>query len=242
MLELEEQLRLKEALARVGELTAGIAHEFRNGLATIHGYSRLIRPDDLPPVYRPYVDGIRQETEALGHVVTNFLKFARPEQVVFTAVDVEGLVRRAVDELALELPQMTVEIHGRFGEIEGDEVLLRQVFGNLIRNAAEACQTSGVSPRIVISGQADGRMCRISVDDNGPGVPEAARGKIFQPFFTTRSRGTGLGLAIVQKLVVTHNGRVTVADSPLGGASFQIVFPLRAGDVEIATVEAVEIG
>ena len=77
--ELEEQLRLKEALARLGELTAGIAHEFRNGLATIHGYSRLLRPDALPEAYRPYVDGIRQESEALGHVMTNFLKFARPD-------------------------------------------------------------------------------------------------------------------------------------------------------------------
>ena len=240
--ELEEQLRLKEALARVGELTAGIAHEFRNGLATIHGYSRLIRPDDLPPAYRPYVDGIRQETEALGHVVTNFLKFARPEQVVFTAVELEAVVRRAADELAHELPQTTVEVRGEFGLIEGDEVLLRQVFGNLIRNAAEACQAAGVTPRIEIHAQADERMRRITVDDNGPGVPEAARAKIFQPFFTTRSRGTGLGLAIVQKLVVTHNGRVSVTASPLGGASFQIVFPLRAGEAEIATVEAVEIG
>jgi PAS domain S-box-containing protein len=240
--ELEEQLRLKEALARVGELTAGIAHEFRNGLATIHGYSRLIRPDDLPPVYRPYVDGIRQETEALGHVVTNFLKFARPEQVVFTTVDLEAVVRRAADELAMELPDTTVEVRGQFGEIEGDEVLLRQVFGNLIRNAAEACQAAGVSPRIEIHAQADERTCRISVDDNGPGVPEPARAKIFQPFFTTRSRGTGLGLAIVLKLVVTHNGLVSVAESPLGGASFQIVFPLRGAVAETATVEAVEIG
>lgn len=242
MLELEEQLRLKEALARVGELTAGIAHEFRNGLATIHGYSRLIRPDDLPPAYRPYVDGIRQETEALGHVVTNFLKFARPEQVLFATVDLDALVRRSVDELSLELPRMTVDVQGRLGEIEGDEVLLRQVFGNLIRNAAEACETAKVAPRIEIRGHGDERTCRISIDDNGPGVPEAARAKIFQPFFTTRSRGTGLGLAIVQKLVVTHNGRVTVGDSPLGGASFQIVFPLRVSDAETATVEAVEIG
>ena len=240
--ELEEQLRLKEALARVGELTAGIAHEFRNGLATIHGYSRLIRPDDLPPAYRPYVDGIRQETEALGHVVTNFLKFARPEQVVFAPVDLEVVIRRAADELALELPKATVDVGGTFCEIEGDEVLLRQVFGNLIRNAVEACEVAGAAPRIEIRGYADERMCRVSVDDNGPGVPEPARAKIFQPFFTTRSRGTGLGLAIVQKLVVTHNGRVTVGDSPLGGASFQIVFPLRAGDAETATVETVEIG
>jgi signal transduction histidine kinase len=242
MSELEEQLRLKEALARVGELTAGIAHEFRNGLATIHGYSRLIRPDDLPPSYRPYVDGIRQETEALGHVVTNFLKFARPEQVVFATVDLDALVRRSVDELTLELPQMTVEVQGRLGEIEGDEVLLRQVFGNLIRNAAEACEAASVAPRIEIRGHTDERTCRITVDDNGPGVPEAARARIFQPFFTTRSRGTGLGLAIVLKLVVTHNGRVTVGDSPLGGASFQLVFPLRVSDAESATVEAVEVG
>jgi len=241
--ELEEQLRLKEALARVGELTAGIAHEFRNGLATIHGYSRLIRPDELPPVYRPYVDGIRQETEALGHIVTNFLKFARPEQVVSAAVELEPLIRRAADELAHELPADTsIEVHGAFGIVDGDEVLLRQVFGNLIRNAAEACQTAGLAPRIDVFGQMDARSCRISLDDNGPGVPAQARAKIFQPFFTTRSRGTGLGLAIVQKLVVTHNGRVTVGTSPLGGASFQLTFPLRAGDAETLTAEAVEVG
>ena len=120
-------------------------------------------------------------------------------------------------------------------------MLLRQVFGNLVRNAVEACQAADVAPRVEIRGEADERACRISVDDNGPGVPEAARTKIFQPFFTTRSRGTGLGLAIVQKLVVTHNGRVSVTDSPLGGAAFQLVFPVRAGDVETATVEVIEV-
>jgi two-component system, NtrC family, sensor histidine kinase PilS len=243
MFELEEQLRLKEALARVGELTAGIAHEFRNGLATIHGYSRLIRPDELPPVFRPYVDGIRQETEALGHVVTNFLKFARPEQVVFASVELDPLIRRAAEDLVNELPPLTtVEVRGDFGAIIGDDVLLRQVFGNLIRNAAEACEAAGVTPRVEIVGHADEKACRVTVDDNGPGVPDAARAKVFQPFFTTRSRGTGLGLAIVQKLVVTHNGRITVATSPLGGASFQMVFPLRPVDAETSIPEVVGIG
>jgi PAS domain S-box-containing protein len=241
--ELEEQLKLKEALARVGELTAGIAHEFRNGLATIHGYSRLIRPDELPPVYRPYVDGIRQEAEALGHVVTNFLKFARPEQVVFAPVELEPIIRRAADELLHELPADThVQVRGEFGSLDGDEVLLRQVFGNLIRNAAEACQESGVAARIDVVGHLDDETCRISVDDNGPGVPEQSRAKVFQPFFTTRSRGTGLGLAIVQKLVVIHNGLVTAGTSPLGGASFQIAFPRRAADAETLTAHGVEVG
>jgi signal transduction histidine kinase len=72
----------------------------------------------------------------------------------------------------------------------------------------------------------DDRACRVSVDDNGPGIPDDARARVFEPFFTTRSRGTGLGLAIVQKVVVNHNGRVSATRSPLGGASIHLAFPL----------------
>jgi PAS domain S-box-containing protein len=225
--ELEEQLRLKEALARLGELTAGIAHEFRNGLATIHGYSRLLRPDALPDAYRPYVDGIRQESESLGHVMTNFLKFARPDPTAFAAVDLQAIAQRAVDDLTHELPPQTdVQVEGTFGPVDGDEVLLRQVFGNLVRNAAEACAAARIPPTVRVRGAVDDRACRVSVDDNGPGIPDDARARIFEPFFTTRSRGTGLGLAIVQKVVVNHNGRVSATRSPLGGASINMVFPL----------------
>lgn len=231
VVELEEQLRLKEALARLGELTAGIAHEFRNGLATIHGYSRLLTPDALPAAYRPHVEGIRNETEALGQVVNNFLKFARPERVSFAPVALGPLVRRASDDLRHELPAGTViETSGEFGQIQGDDVLLKQVFGNLLRNAAEACETAGVQPVIVIEGHLDRKRgsCGVSVADNGPGIPQSTRHRVFQPFFTTRSRGTGLGLAIVQKIVVTHNGRVTVGVSSGGGARIDLTFPLTS--------------
>ena len=116
VVELEEQLRLKETLARLGELTAGLAHEFRNGLATIHGYSRLIDVEALPPKYRPYVEGIRQEAEALGKVVTNFLSFARPENVVLSPVDLGVIARRAADDLRNELPAGTsLTVDGTFG-------------------------------------------------------------------------------------------------------------------------------
>ena len=228
VVELEEQLRLKETLARLGELTAGLAHEFRNGLATIHGYSRLIDVDALTPKYRPYVEGIRQEADSLGKVVTNFLSFARPENIALSRVDLEAVVRRATDDLRYELPaEATLTVDGAFAEVLGDEVLLRQVFGNLVRNAVEACEGAGVTPDIRIRGWVDlaHHSCRVSVDDNGPGIPEAARERIFQPFFTTRSQGTGLGLAIVQKIVVMHNGRVVVADARGGGASIQISIP-----------------
>jgi signal transduction histidine kinase len=228
VVELEEQLQLKEALARLGELTAGLAHEFRNGLATIHGYSRLLNPTALPEKYRPFVDGIREETEALGQIVTNFLNFARPERMSFAQVPLDRLARRASDDLARELPVgTTVEVMGEYGEIQGDEVLLRQVFDNLVRNAAEACDAVGITPRIVIHGRVNRARgsCQISVADNGPGIPEADRERVFQPFFTTRSRGTGLGLSLVQKIVVTHNGRVVAAASS-AGARIEMTFPL----------------
>ena len=229
VVELEEQLRMKETLARLGELTAGIAHEFRNGLATIHGYSRLIDPQALPANYRPYVEGIRQETEALGKVVTNFLSFAKPEQVSFSRVDLGAVVHRAADDLRHEMPQgTTLTVGGVFADIQGDEVLLRQVFGNLVRNAVEACEGAGVVPSVAIRGEIDPNQgsCRVLVEDNGPGIPSASRERVFQPFFTTRSGGTGLGLAIVQKIVVMHNGRVSVLDGRGGGASLQVVLPL----------------
>ena len=229
VVELEEQLRLKDTLARLGELTAGIAHEFRNGLATIHGYSRLLDPGALPAAYRPYVEGIRQETDALGQIVTNFLNFARPENISFQSVAVGRIAQRAADDLRRELPEgTTTEVEGDFGDIQGDEVLLRQMFANLVRNAAEACDTSGKRPQIVIRGAVDRSrgLCRLTVDDNGPGIAESDRDRVFQPFFTTRSRGTGLGLAVVQKIVVTHNGRVSVGRSTMGGASIEILFPV----------------
>jgi signal transduction histidine kinase len=228
VVELEEQLRLKETLARLGELTAGLAHEFRNGLATIHGYSRLIEVDAMPPKYQPYVEGIRQETDALGKVVTNFLSFARPENIALSPVDLGVIARRAADDLRNELPAGTsLNVDGTFADVLGDEVLLRQVFGNLVRNAADACEGAGVVPDIRIRGWIDlpHHSCRVSVEDNGPGIPQAARERIFQPFFTTRSQGTGLGLAIVQKIVVLHNGRVIVADARGGGASIQLSIP-----------------
>jgi signal transduction histidine kinase len=228
VVELEEQLRLKETLARLGELTAGLAHEFRNGLATIHGYSRLIDVEALTPKYRPYVEGIRQEAEALGKVVTNFLSFARPENVALSRVDLGAIARKAADDLRYELPAGTaLTVDGTFADVLGDEVMLRQVFGNLVRNAADACEGSGITPDIRIHGWVDvaHHSCRVSVEDNGPGIPEPARERIFQPFFTTRSQGTGLGLAIVQKIVVMHNGRLAVADARGGGASLQISIP-----------------
>lgn len=227
--QLEEQLRLKESLATVGELTAGIAHEFRNGLATIQGYSKLLDLDAPAEGQRPYLEGIRAETESLGQVVTNFLNFARPAQLVLSHVDLQAVCERAADEFRSEVRSLGGElsVRGTFGTIEGDEVLLRQAFSNLLRNSVEACAAASVAPRIAVESSVDAarRVSIIAVDDNGPGIDPSARDRVFRPFYTSKRGGTGLGLALVQKIIVFHNGRVSAGTSPLGGASLLVTLP-----------------
>jgi two-component system, NtrC family, sensor histidine kinase AtoS len=227
---LEEQLRLKESLATVGELTAGIAHEFRNGLATIHGYSKLIDLAGLPDAYRPYVEGIRAETESLSQVVTNFLNFAKPAQLTLTRVDLGAICERAAEEIRPDARALggDVDLRGEFGVVDGDEVLLRQAFSNLLRNALDACAGGPAPPRIAIHSEIDDaqKRLRMVVSDNGSGIAPELRERVFQPFFTSKGSGTGLGLALVQKIIVFHNGRITAGESPLGGASMHITLPL----------------
>ncbi|MCA1585720.1 MAG: hypothetical protein LC791_13460 [Acidobacteria bacterium] len=226
---LEEQLRLKEALARLGELTAGLAHEFRNGLATIHGYARLLDPGALPESVRPYVEGIRAETEAMRQVVTNFLNFARPEPLSLVPVDLEDVIRRAADDLPAGA---RVAIAGAFGTIDGDEVLLRRAFGNLLRNGVEACAAEGRDADVDVIGDRveGGSRVRVSVRDRGAGLSPAALPHLFRPFFTTKGHGTGLGLAIVQKVIVSHNGHVSARNHPQGGAEFRVTLPIAGAE------------
>ena len=215
---LEEQVRLKDSLARVGELTAGIAHEFRNGLATIHGYSRLLNLDALPEQFRPYVEGIRAETEAMREVVTNFLNFAKPDQPTLSPVDLGAIAERAADDLRADARALSGDIHvdGEFAVIEGDDVLLRQAFSNLLRNAIEACAAASIAPVVNVEARIDRQ--RVYTTN--------AVKHVFHPFFTTKAQGTGLGLALVQKIVVTHNGRVVAGRASTGGGLITVVLPL----------------
>jgi PAS domain S-box-containing protein len=232
VVELEEQLRIKDSLARLGELTAGIAHEFRNGLATIHGYGRLLDLDRLPGDFRPYVIGIRDETEALRQVVINFLNFAKPAELTLSPVALRAVAERAAEEIRQDAiaRRGDVRVTGEFGVVEGDEVLLRQAFSNLCRNALEACAESNAAPRVTIDGTIDHlqRIQVTTVTDNGPGVNADLTARMFTPFFTTKKAGIGLGLALVQKIVVTHNGRVTAENADTGGARITVTLPLAA--------------
>jgi len=140
------------------------------------------------------------------------------------------MVERVVSEVGEGIPQVKVRFEGTFGDVEGDEGLLRQALLNLVRNAAEACALAGDHGNVVVRGETirgeDTGFQRIVIRDDGPGIPTAALPKLFRPFFTTKVNGTGLGLAVVQKIVVQHGGQVEARNRRDGGAEFIVTLPL----------------
>jgi signal transduction histidine kinase len=228
---LQKQIRWKENLAALGEMSAGIAHEFKNALATISGYAQMIRSESTPGETRDSAERILDQTRALTHVVTEFLRFAKPLEISYETVVMQPLVERVALELRESQPECDVICEGAYVELPGDEALLRQALVNLTRNAAEATRDGAARGRVAISGTVEelgGRKWqRISVADNGPGIPEHELPKIFLPFFTTKSEGTGLGLAVVQKVALQHGGSIEARNAAGGGAEFLLWLPLR---------------
>lgn len=227
---LQKQIRWKENLANLGEMSAGIAHEFKNALATVSGYAQMIRSESSGDIH-DCAERILEQTRALTHVVTEFLRFAKPLEISYETVPMQTIVERVAGELREAIPQSTVATEGSFTDLPGDEALLRQALINLVRNAAESARDAGNAPRVTISGSIEelgGRSwLRIRVADNGPGIPERDLPKIFLPFFTTKSDGTGLGLAVVQKVALQHGGSIEARNQAGGGAEFLLWLPLR---------------
>lgn len=225
---LQHQIQVKESLAALGELSAGIAHEFKNSLATISGYAQMIRSEAAGDVAEN-AQLILDQTRSLAHVVTEFLKFARPLELSNEEVAVETLVERAVSEVRDAIPDVEITVSGEMEHISGDEALLRQALLNLVRNAAEAAGSQSFGGRVMVAGTVEtnaGRpVQRITISDNGPGIPPGDLSRIFAPFYTTKVNGTGLGLAVVQKIVLQHGGSVEARNRPEGGAELIVWLP-----------------
>ena len=226
---LQKQVQVKESLAALGELSAGIAHEFKNALATISGYAQMIRSESQGDI-KENSQRILEQTRALAHVVTEFLKFARPLELCNEEIAVGPLINNVIAEVGDAMPEVEFSATGEFEAVSGDEPLLRQAMLNLARNAAEAAGGQEFGARVRLHGSVEHSgghaLQRISVSDNGPGITATDVSKIFVPFYTTKANGTGLGLAIVQKIVLQHGGTVQARNQPEGGAEFIVWLPL----------------
>ncbi len=167
------------------------------------------------------------------------MKYARPLDIGNEPVALEAVVERVVVEIVAAKPEVSVRAEGSFGSVAGDEGLLRQALLNLARNAAEACASAEGGGKVLLKGEMvrgeESGLQRITILDNGTGIPEGSRGKLFRPFYTTKAHGTGLGLAVVQKIIVQHGGHVEARNRAEGGAAFMVTLP-----ISVSTAEAVE--
>lgn len=236
---MQERIRQSDRLAAIGELSAGIAHEIRNPLATISGSIQLLQ-NDLP------VQGeqvrllglIVKESDRLHRIMEDFLDFARPRPTNRVRVRLPQMLRDMISLLENH-PKRRKGVSVRFDTDENDLVVMlddeqiRRVFINLAVNGMEAIEDSGVvtvrlerepARQDTESGGEDEDWVRVVFEDEGIGIPESARAELFDPFYTTKKGGTGLGLSIAQKIVLNHGGRIDV-ESGTGGTSFTVHLP-----------------
>ena len=224
---IEEQLREKTALARLGEMAAVIAHEVKNPLAGVRGAIQVIG-GRLPPDSKDalVIKEIVTRIDALNDLMQDLLLFARPPQPRPAVVEVGALVAATAAFLSDDpaIKNIEVKVDGSVPPIVADAELLKIVLVNLLVNGAHAMQGRGT---IRVSLASIGDTCRIAIGDSGPGIPIEIREKIFAPFFTTKARGTGLGLVTAKRLVEAHRGSISVECPPGGGTTVTVLLPAQ---------------
>lgn len=230
--QLREQVALKRNLESLGEMSAGLAHEFKNAMAALHGYAQLLQTINHDERGEVAADALLQEVRNLSEMTTAFLNFARPQPLQVEDVVLDDLIKECARDLAPVFEERRVELrlNGPSAQdsptqVRADPRMLRQAFLNLLRNAAEAIPDDVVSRHVTVRSTADKNSVKISIEDRGPGIALSDLQKIFIPFFSTKAGGHGIGLALAHRVISEHGGSLTVANAPNGGAVFTIVLP-----------------
>ena len=227
ILDFEEQLRRADRLAALGELSAGMAHEIRNPLASIRGTAEILRDGIKADDPRAeFATILIREVDRLNRVVADFLDFAKPASAERTRSNLVAALDEvvALTRLAAAKKRIVVTLAGLSSlELVIDHNQLKQAFLNLILNAFEAMPEGGTLTimTLAVAGEA-----RIAFADSGSGIAPEHLTRIFSPFFTTRRDGTGLGLAITHRIVVGHGGRIEVESTPGVGTTFSVILPV----------------
>ena len=240
----EERERLRDRLASLGEMAAGIAHELKNPLAGIEVMAGLLRrqvPDKKDA--QSLLADILSEAKLANAIVVEMLEFVRPVRLQVEHTAIADVLHQSVLLAESKAPRgsiaVTMDVPNGLPQIEGDQHQLCQVFTNLIANAFEALEGKGAVAITASMGEIEpdpefgvapelSPTVVIDVADNGPGVPPELSDRIYDPFFTTKVKGTGLGLGIVRKIVDAHDGRIDLHSSPEAGTRFRVTLPVAS--------------
>jgi signal transduction histidine kinase len=219
--QLEARVRAMQTLAELGEIAAGIAHEFRNSLSTILGYLKLVLRDELPPEPVSRLRAAEREATQLTAAVERLLTFARPMTLQLARVDLRELADDVVERLSGTADRVHITVRGK-ASIDGDRALLGRAVDNVVRNAVDAVAERGDSARIEI--EIADQPPSITVTDNGVGFDEADAGRLLLPFVSNKPGGFGLGLSLARKVAVLHGGDITLNGTPEQGAVVRMSF------------------
>lgn len=221
------ELLRAERLAVLGRVVAGVAHEINNPIGVIRGYLKTMLREPHEEALRRELEILDEEALACQRMCEDLLTWARAPVLAPARVEIASLVSEAVQRLRNngELGRAEVIADLEPCEVTVDPLRVRQVVGNLLRNAAQAC-AEGV---IDLRGERAGGTYRLRVSDRGPGVAPEIRAQLFEPFATNRAGGSGLGLAVCQGIVRAHGGEIRAEDRDEGGTTFEVALPLAMG-------------
>jgi len=229
----QEHLLQSGKLAMVGKLAAGVAHSIRNPLTSVNFRLHSLKSSlEMSPSQQDDFQVISEEIRHIDSILRNFLEFSRPPKLKMQRISPSDVVDMAMVLLRYRLESYGVEVKlirgRRLPEIWADPDQLKEVLANLLVNAVEVMVNGGI---ITIREEEHlvpplGPAVVIRVSDNGPGIPESVRDKIFQPFFSTKEEGTGLGLSIATRIIEDHSGRLELETKQNEGATFIITLPL----------------
>jgi len=225
----EADVRRADRLAALGQLTAGLAHELRNPLATMRSSAEMLARQVAPDneIAKEMAANITEEVDRTGSLITRFLDFARPRSLQLETGDIHAMLDRAIERFQKSSPGVSVfkNYSADVPPLRFDGALMEQVILNLVSNAAQASPAGGV---VTVKTQREKNAVWISVIDRGSGIDKKNLESIFNPFFTTKAEGVGLGLAVVSKIVEEHGGEINVDSTPGEGSVFLIRLPMEA--------------
>src|SRR5687768_4925738 len=236
--ELREQVALKRNLESLGEMSAGLAHEFKNAIATLHGYAQLLQNLNLDERGQNAASSLLNEVRNLSDMVTAFLNFARPQPLQMEDVALSDLMKECVAELKTLYNDRRIDLivapeTSSLPQVRADERMLRQTLLNLLRNAAEAIPDDNTERTVIVSGLSEvdregDKWVAIEIEDSGKGIPQSDLQRIFIPFFTTKEKGHGIGLALAHRVITEHGGTLTASNRTPPGATFTVRLPVAS--------------
>ena len=220
---LQSRVRELQSLADLGEISAGIAHEFRNSLSTILGYLRLAGRTNPSAEVMEKLRHAEREATGLSDAVERLLSFARPFTLQLVAVDLKALIVQVGERLASTADGAVIDIDGEDAVLQGDPALLERAFDNLIRNAIDSVhQKSPGAGRVEI--RVSTKPMRVEIADDGVGVDPADVPRLLMPFQSNKPSGFGLGLPLARKIVLLHGGSLSLTGTPSVGARVVVTF------------------